>query len=176
MEVRHSLSPGPVPVYLGLGSNLGDRRENLVEALHLLGETLTIERVSSLYETEPVGYEEQPPFYNAVCHAATEIGPFQLLSVIKGIEVALGRTPSFPNAPRPIDVDILLYGDLIIESPQLVVPHSRLEERAFVLIPLAEIGSDLVHPENGYSIGELAREVSGRDGVRKIGKLRDKDV
>ena len=171
MEVRHSLPPGPVPVYLGLGSNVGDRRASLVEALHLLGERLTLERISSLYETEPVGYEEQPLFYNAVCHAATEIGPFQLLSIIKGIEVALGRTPSFPNAPRPIDVDILLYGDLIIESPQLVVPHPRLEERAFVLIPLAEIGADLVCPESGRSIRELARGVSGRDRVKKIGEL-----
>jgi 2-amino-4-hydroxy-6-hydroxymethyldihydropteridine diphosphokinase len=176
MEVRRHLPPGPVPVYLGLGSNLGDRRSNLLNALHLLGERLTLERISSLYETRPLGYEEQPLFLNAVCRAATEIGPFQLLSVIKGIEVALGREPGFRNSPRPIDVDILFYGDLIIESPQIVVPHPRLEERAFVLIPLAEIGPDLVHPINGRSIGDLASGVQGRDGVRKIGKLRIKDV
>lgn len=176
MEVRRHLPPGPVPVYLGLGSNLGDRRSNLLNALQLLGERLILERISSLYETRPVGYEEQPLFLNAVCRAAVEIGPFQLLSIIKGIEVALGRESSFPNAPRPIDVDILLYGDLIIDSPQLMVPHSRLQERAFVLIPLAEIGLDLVHPINGRSIGDLASGVQGREGVRKIDKLRIKDV
>ena len=172
MEVKRHLPPGPVPVYLGLGSNLGDRRSNLLKALQLLGERITLERLSSLYETRPVGYEEQPLFLNAVCRAAAEIGPFQLLSIIKGIEVALGRAPSFANAPRPIDVDILFYGDLIIESPQLVVPHPRLEERAFVLIPLAEIGPDLVHPTSGRSISDLASGVRGREGVRKIGKLR----
>ena len=176
MEVRRHLPPGPVPVYLCLGSNMGDRRSNLLDALQLLGERLTLERISSLYETIPLGYEEQPLFLNAVCRAATEIGPFQLLSVIKGIEVALGREPSFRNAPRPIDVDLLLYGDLIIESPQLMIPHHLLEERAFVLIPLAEVGPDLVHPISGRSIGDLASGVQGRDGVRKIGELRIKDV
>jgi len=147
-----------------------------LNALQLLGERLTLEQISSLYETRPLGYEEQPLFLNAVCRAAAEIGPFQLLSIIKGIEVALGREPSFPNAPRPIDVDILFYGDLIIDSPQIVVPHPRLEERAFVLIPLAEIGLDLAHPVNGRSIGDLASGVQGQEGVRKIGKLRIKDV
>lgn len=176
MEVRRHLPPGPTRVYLGLGSNLGDRRSNLLKTLQLLEERLTLERISSLYETRPLGYEEQPLFLNAVCRAATEIGPFQLLSVIKGIEVALGRAPSFPNAPRLIDVDILFYGDLIIESPQLVVPHPRLEKRAFVLVPLAEIGPDLMHPISGRSIKDLASAVRGREGVRKIGKLRFKDV
>jgi len=175
MEVRRHLPPGPTAVYLGLGSNLGDRRANLVKALRLLGERLTLERMSSLYETQPIGYEEQPLFLNAVCHVTTQIGPFQLLSIIKGIEVALGRAPSFVDAPRPIDVDILFYGDLIIESPQLVVPHPRLEERAFVLMPLAEIGRHLMHPISGRSMRDLASGVRGRDGVRRIGKLRIKE-
>lgn len=176
MEVRHYLPPGPVTVYLGLGSNLGQRRAKLKKALQLLGERLSLERISSLYETWPVGYEEQPPFLNAVCRATTEIGPFQLLSIIKGIEVALGRVPSFANAPRPIDIDILFYGDLVIKSPQLVIPHPRLEERAFVLIPLAEIAPDLSHPGSGESIKELANRVEGREGVKKRRKLRVEDV
>ena len=176
MEVRRCLPVSPVSVYLGLGSNLGDRRSNLLRGLQLLGERIALERISSLYETRPLGYREQPLFLNAVCRAATEIGPFQLLSIIKGIEAALGRAPSFRNAPRPIDVDIIFYGELSIESPQLVVPHRRLEERAFVLIPLAEIGPDLVHPVSGCSVQDLASRVQGREGVRKIGKLRVRDV
>ncbi|MFQ5987427.1 MAG: 2-amino-4-hydroxy-6-hydroxymethyldihydropteridine diphosphokinase, partial [Dehalococcoidia bacterium] len=156
MEVRHHLPPGPVTVFLALGSNLGDRKANLEKALQLLGERLALERLSSLYETEPVGLEEQPLFLNAVCCVKTDVGPFQLLSLLKGVEVALGRAPSFPNAPRLIDVDILFYGNLVIETEQLAIPHPRLEERAFVLIPLAEIAPDLIHPVSGESIADLA--------------------
>ena len=176
MEVRHHLPPGPVTVFLALGSNLGDRKANLEKALQLLGERLSLERLSSLYESEPVGLEEQPLFLNAVCRVKTEVGPFQLLSLLKGVEVALGRVPGFPNAPRLIDVDILFYGNLAIETDRLVIPHPRLEERAFVLIPLAEIAPGLIHPVSGESIADLAVRVEGREGVRKIGKLRVKDV
>lgn len=158
-------------VYLGLGSNLGDRKAILEKALQLLGQRLQIERVSSLYETEPVGYAEQPPFLNAVCRAQTKLGPLQLFSVIKGIEASLGRVPSFPNAPRPIDLDIIFYGDLVMETPELTIPHPRLEERAFVLIPLYELDPGLVHPVSGESIKDLAAGVQGRAGVRKIGEL-----
>jgi 2-amino-4-hydroxy-6-hydroxymethyldihydropteridine diphosphokinase len=158
-------------VYLGLGSNLGDRKAILEKALQLLGQRLQIERVSSLYETEPEGYAEQPLFLNAVCLAQTKLGPLQLLSVIKGIEASLGRVPSFPNAPRPIDLDIILYGDLVIETPELTIPHPRLEQRAFVLIPLVEIAPNLLHPVTGESIKDLAAGVQGREGVKKINKL-----
>jgi len=171
MRVRHHLPPGPVTLYLGLGSNLGDRKANLGKAIQLLSQMLSVEQVSSVYETQPVGYEEQPLFLNAVCRATTEIGPFQLLSLIKGIEVAMDRVPSFPNAPRTIDIDILLYGNLIVEAPQLIIPHPRLIERAFALIPLAEIAPDLIHPVSGRSIRDLASGVQGRERVRKIGKL-----
>ncbi len=163
-------------VYLGLGSNLGDRQANLARALQLLGERLHIERVSSIYETEPVGYAEQLPFLNAICRAQTELGPMQLLSLVKGIEASLGRVPSFPNAPRPIDIDIIFYGDLIMEIPDLTIPHPRLEERAFVLIPLLEIAPDLRHPVSGENVKDLAARVGGREGVKKIGELRAEDV
>ena len=158
-------------VYLGLGSNLGDRKANLEKALQLLGEWLCVEQVSSLYETEPMGYVAQPRFLNAVCRAEIDIGPLQLLSLIKGIEASLGRAPGLPNAPRPIDVDIIVYGDLVMETPQLTIPHPRLEERAFVLIPLLELEAALVHPASGESIGDLVARVGGREGVRKIGEL-----
>ncbi len=163
-------------VYLGLGSNLGDRQANLARALKLLGERLHIELVSSLYETEPVDYAEQPLFLNAICRAQTELGPMQLLSLVKGIEASLGRVPSFPNAPRPIDIDIIFYGDLIMETPDLTIPHPRLEERAFVLIPLLEIAPDLRHPVSGENVKDLAARVGGREGVKKIGELRAEDV
>ena len=172
MRVRHHLPPGPVTIYLGLGSNLGDRKANLEKALQFLGQTLSMEQISSVYETHPVGNEDQPLFLNAVCRAATDIGPFQLLSLIKGIEVALDRVPSFSNAPRPIDIDILLYGNLIIEAAELVIPHPRLEERAFALVPLAEIAPDLIHPISGRSIQDLMSRVQRREGVSKIGKLK----
>lgn len=163
-------------VYLGLGSNLGDRQANLARALKLLGERLHVELVSSIYETEPVGYAEQPPFLNAICRAQTELGPMQLLSLVKGIEASLGRVPSFPNAPRPIDIDIIFYGDRVMETPDLTIPHPRLEERAFVLIPLLEVAPDLRHPVSGENVKDLAARVGGWEGVKKIGELRAEDV
>ncbi len=158
-------------VYLGLGSNLGDRKANLKKALQLLGERLQIEQVSSFYETEPVGHAEQPMFFNAVCRAETELGPLQLLSLIKGIEATLGRVPGFANSPRSIDVDILFYGDLVVETTELTIPHPRIKERAFVLIPLLEIAPQLVHPVSGESISDLAARVPGKEDVKKMGKL-----
>jgi 2-amino-4-hydroxy-6-hydroxymethyldihydropteridine diphosphokinase len=161
-------------VYLGLGSNLGDRKTNLEKALQLLGERLTIRQVSSLYQTEPVGHKEQPMFLNAVCRAETDLGPLQLLSLIKGIETALGRVPSFADGPRSIDVDILLYGGLSMETADLTIPHPRMAERAFVLIPLLELTPELVHPVSGESVKDLAAAVQGQQGVEKIGKLEGK--
>lgn len=158
-------------VYLGIGSNLGDRQANMEKALKLLGDTLQIGLVSSIYETEPVGYIEQPVFLNAVCRGLTELGPLQLLSLVKGMEASLGRVSSFPNAPRTIDLDIIFYGNMIMETPELTIPHPRLEERAFVLIPLLEIAPDLSHPVSGESIKDLAARVQGREGVKRIGEL-----
>ena len=163
-------------VYLGLGSNLGDRQATMEKALKLLGERLQIELVSSIYETEPVGYEDQPMFLNAVCRGQTELGPLQLLSLVKGIEASLGRVSSFPNAPRIIDVDIIFYGDVIMQTPELTIPHPRLEERAFVLIPLLEMAPDLCHPVSGESIKDLAAMVQGCEGVKKIGELEVGDL
>jgi 2-amino-4-hydroxy-6-hydroxymethyldihydropteridine diphosphokinase len=160
-----------VEVYLSLGSNLGDRRANLKEALRLLGESLEIASVSSVYDTEPVGVGEQPRFLNLMCCINTDIGPMQLLSLIKGIESSMGRDLSLRNAPRVIDIDIILYGDTIMKSPELIIPHPRMRERAFVLVPFAEIAPEVVHPITGERIDDLATRVEGRDGVVKKRRL-----
>jgi len=154
-------------VYLCLGSNLGDREKSLAQALALLCQQAKLEKVSSVYETEPVGYKEQPLFLNLVCQITTNLSPEELLRLAKAIEVRMGRVPSFPNAPRPIDIDILFYDNKSIRTQDLTIPHPRLAERAFVLIPLAEIASDLVHPELRRAVVQLADEAKGRSGVRK---------
>ncbi len=154
-----------VTVYLGLGSNLGDRQCNLAKAIELLSPQVKVEQVSSLYETEPVGYSEQPRFLNAVCSASTRLTPQELLTLAKGIESQMGRKPTFPNAPRPIDVDILFYGEQVFRSPELTIPHPRLMERAFVLVPLAEIAPNVIHPENGKTAIELLANAPGLEGV-----------
>ncbi|MBM4432645.1 MAG: 2-amino-4-hydroxy-6-hydroxymethyldihydropteridine diphosphokinase [Chloroflexi bacterium] len=149
-----------VTVYLSLGSNMGDREDNLKKALDFLSQRLRIEKVSSLYDTEPVGNPNQPRFLNMVCQAFTTLGPKELLNMVKGIESKMGRFSAERNAPRPIDVDILFYGDQVIETPELVIPHPRLTERAFVLIPLAEIAPDLKHPVFGKTIMEFKQGVA----------------
>ena len=148
------MSTEAIKIYLGLGSNLGNRQENLDWALDLLSQRVRMGKVSSVYETEPVGNLNQPRFLNIVCEAYTRLEPEQLLVLGKGIETKLGRTGK-SNDPRPIDIDVLFYGDRVIDTPELVIPHPRLHERAFVLIPLAEIAPELVHPVMGKTVTGL---------------------
>jgi GTP cyclohydrolase IV len=160
-------------VYLGLGSNLGDRKKNLHRALELLSKRAAIEKVSSVYETEPVGYKEQPLFLNAVCRISTELEPESLLKLAKKIEAELGRKPGFPNAPRPIDIDILFYDDEIVSDDDLTVPHLKLAERAFVLVPLAEIATQFVHPVTGLTVKKMLGDLGKVTGVRKWAEAED---
>ena len=155
-------------VYLGLGSNLGDRMANLGNTVERLSGKVAVKEISSIYETEPVGYEDQPLFLNAVLSGETELGPFGLLDFVKGIEAALGREPSFRNAPRPIDIDILLYGDMIVQTSKLVIPHPGIADRAFVVVPLNEIASGIVHPVSGKKVGDLLEQVGGIEGVKAV--------
>ena len=161
------MSNEPIVIYLSLGSNLGDRQEKLDMALGLLSQRLGELQPSSVYDTEPVGNANQPHFLNMVCQARTGLAPAELLALVKGIELKMGRTPHKPNAPRPIDIDILFYGDQVVETPELVIPHPRLTERAFVLVPLAEIAPDLVHPVSGKTVKELLESVREKQGVFK---------
>jgi 2-amino-4-hydroxy-6-hydroxymethyldihydropteridine diphosphokinase len=151
-----------VEVYLGLGSNLGDKEKNIARALELLGERGSVASVSRLYETDPVGLAG-PLFLNAVSLYCTDLGPEELLALIKGIEARLGRKEGRAN--RPIDIDILIYGDLVLKSETLTIPHPRLAERAFVLVPLAELAPKLVVPGTGETVSGLLERIS-RDGVR----------
>ena len=153
--------------YLCLGSNLGDRERNLARALELLSEKVQIGKVSSVYETEPVGYEEQPLFLNMVCRISTRLSARQLMRLIVAVETNMGRVRSFRNAPRSIDIDILFYDDAVVKTRHLTVPHPRLAERAFVLTPLDEIAPDLVHPEMNKSIAELSAALGKPQGVVK---------
>lgn len=156
-----------VTVYLGLGSNMGNRQGNLDRALDFLSQRLRIEQVSSIYDTEPIGNIEQPRFLNLVCQVYTRLAPGELLTLAKGIELKLGRALGKSNAPRPIDIDILFYGNQVFETPDLVIPHPRLAERAFVLTPMAEIAPDLVHPVSSKTIKQLLKEITEVQGVFK---------
>lgn len=143
--------------YVGLGANVGNRRENLDHAVELLAAEpgVRVLAVSSVRETDPVGYEDQPHFLNAACAVETELGPRELLERLLAIERALGRERTGPRfGPRTIDLDLLLYGNETLDEPGLTVPHPRLAERLFVLEPLHELAPDLVLPD-GRAIRDL---------------------
>ena len=161
-------------VYLGLGTNLGDRRVNLREAVHRLGGRVAIDGLSALYETPPMGPPDQPWYLNAACTGSTELGPEELLIFVKEIERGMGRVPTRRWGPRLIDIDILFYDDLILASPDLTIPHPGIPHRLFVLAPLADIAPELVHPQLGESISALLNKLStGSDDIRRIAESEE---
>lgn len=153
--------------YLGLGSNLGDRQANIQRGIALLAQVAASVAASSLYETVPQGFGAQPAFLNAVCRIWTPLDPFALLAHIQQAEAAAGRRRTFANAPRTLDVDILLYGRLVLQAPGLTIPHPRMAERAFVLVPLAELAPGLVHPVLKTTVRELLQRLPDRADVRR---------
>lgn len=158
-------------VYLGLGSNLGNREANLRAVLRGLWRMGRVEAVSSLYETEPAGGPAQPPFCNAACRWQTGLEPTPLLRFLQGLEREIGRRGGGERwGPRPIDMDVLLYGDRVVDEEGLVIPHPRMAERAFVLVPLVEIAAEVRHPIEGKSVAEMLAAV-GTEGVRRIAEV-----
>lgn len=153
-------------VFIGLGTNLGDRMENLAAARRSLPPNVLLLAVSPIYETRPWGYVDQPDFLNQVVKAETELAPLDLLAYLKQWEVRLGRSPTFKNGPRVVDLDLLFYDDLIFESPVLTIPHPGIATRAFVLAPLADIAPDYCHPISGITVRELLAGVDSGDVIK----------
>jgi len=155
-------------VYLALGSNIGDREMNLREAVRLLSESgIHIITISSIYETEPVDYLDQPWFLNAVLEATTKLAPSQLLATLRNIESQMGSKKAFAKGPRLIDLDILLYDNAAIDTADLQIPHPRMLQRNFVLAPLAEIAPTLRHPSWPANAAELLSDSPDASQVRK---------
>lgn len=154
-----------VTAYIGLGANLGDRFATLKQGVRRLAEFGVVDSVSSVYETDPVGYADQPAYLNAALRLVTDKTPTELMSHLLETEHDLGRVRTFANGPRTIDLDLLFYGDAVIEQPDLTVPHPRLHERAFVLVPLNDIAPHLLHPRLAISVGELLQQLGPVTGV-----------
>lgn len=156
--------------YLSLGSNLGRRPANLARARRLLERHgVEVLAASSIYETEPVDYTDQPWFLNQVLKARSQLDPASLLRLAKAIEAEMKRRPTVAKGPRTIDIDILFAADLVLETPRLVIPHPRLERRNFVLVPLKEIAPRLRHPVSGKTMTELAGASADPGRVQKLG-------
>jgi len=159
-------------VYLSLGSNIGSKRENIKKALNLLDDDKNVEvaHTSSLYETKPWGYINQPNFYNCVSQINTNYEPIELLRLIQTIETKMGRIKNEKWGPRIIDIDIILFENIISSSSDLIIPHPWMEKRAFVLFPLMELDNEIMHPISKRGIAEFAEAIGG-EGLKKIGRV-----
>jgi len=173
--LNHYMAETPETIiYLALGSNLGDRRAHIAAAVARLAPGVAVERVSSLYETEPAYVLDQPRFLNAALRGRTALDPHALLALLKRIERDLGREAGVRYGPRVIDLDILVYGERSIATEALTIPHPRMAERPFVLVPLAEIAPELVPPSWATTVGALAQVVRGHgDVLVRKGELTD---
>lgn len=156
-----------VIVYTALGSNIGDRRSNLQQAIRAVWEVAVVRRSSRVYETKPWGCIDQRDFLNQALEIETNLDPLSLLDEFKSIEARMGRQPTFRNGPRLIDIDILLYADWVLEDERLVIPHPRMHMRAFVLAPLAELAPDICHPVSGRRIADLLQTLD-TSGVNPV--------
>jgi 2-amino-4-hydroxy-6-hydroxymethyldihydropteridine diphosphokinase len=163
-----------VKVYLGLGSNLGDREVNLQTAVRRLGKHVAVDALSDLYETPPMGPPDQPWYLNAVCGGLTTLAPRELLAFAKAIEQQMGRIPTMHWGPRSIDVDILFYGDCVYHDSDLVIPHPGIRHRAFVLRPLADIAPDLIHPRLRKPVSALLKGcLQDSNQIRRIAERKE---
>lgn len=164
--------PKKLKVFIGLGSNLGPREENLGKALTALAQIgVELVRISSVYESPPADLPEQPDFLNIVAEVATALSPDELLSAVLAIERELGRERTVPKGPRTIDIDILLYDAISTDTARLIIPHPRMTERSFVIVPLLEIAPGAVFPDGTPVRRALAGIDSGKAAIRKVGEL-----
>ena len=161
MSKKHS-------VYLALGTNLGHRQDNLTQALQKLPPAVEIIAVSRLYETAPAYVFDQPAFLNMAVKGQTALTPTDLLAYLKQIETRMGREKTVRYGPRNIDLDIIFYNELILDTPDLQIPHPRMAERGFVLRPLADIAAEVVHPVLKQTVSELVTELPSEDGVLRV--------
>lgn len=159
-------------MHIGLGSNLGDREQNLLLAAQALSriDAVSVLRHSALFDSAPVG-PQQPRFLNAVVEVECDLPPERLLTILKQIEVDLGRTPGERWGPRPIDLDILLWGSTIVATPLLQVPHLHLHQRRFALVPLCQLAPHAVHPVLGVTFQELLQQAPAQDVARHVGAI-----
>lgn len=158
-----------VEAFVALGSNIGDRVGNIRKAIEFLKEKASVSNVSSMYETEPMYLVDQNWFVNCVAKLETNLSPRELLHYLKDVERRMGRTEGVRYGPRIIDLDILFYGDEVIRQDDLEIPHPGISERTFVLVPLAEIEPDLVHPVYGKTSSKLLAELNSNKSVTKLG-------
>ena len=165
----------PFNVFIGIGSNIGSRTQNCLDAIERISDFTVIEEVSSFYETEPVGNENQPKFINAVAKVNTMHSPLSLLNYLKTVEKKMGRNKTMRWTPRIIDLDILLYEDFVLKSQELTIPHAHLHLRRFVLEPLCELDPMLIHPELEMKLSEILNELEDDREVTKIGKFYTKN-
>lgn len=168
---------GLTTAYVGIGSNLPERAAHLTHALHRLDEVATVSGASGVYESDAVGCPAQPSYLNMVARLETELGPEALLERLQGIEAERGRERSFKNAPRTLDLDLLLHGDHRLDLPGLTIPHPRMTKRAFVLVPLLELDPGLVEPHSGRPyrdyLADLERDATGDPGATTVRRVAD---
>jgi 2-amino-4-hydroxy-6-hydroxymethyldihydropteridine diphosphokinase len=170
MVPNHKIAPSAKSsskrIYLSLGSNRGDRVGNLRRAMEQLNQVgVKVDRVSSFYKTEPVDFGPQAWFLNCVLEASTELMPMMLLRAVKSVEWALGRRPGVNKGPRPIDIDILLYENVVVRTAALTIPHERMNERRFVLVPLQELAPAARHPVSRRTVSEMLKDSPGLSQV-----------
>jgi 2-amino-4-hydroxy-6-hydroxymethyldihydropteridine diphosphokinase len=157
--MEHDQEQHPHLIYLGMGTNRGDRLANLAATIEALPPQVQVVRQSPVYQTPPWGYTDQPDFLNLVVEAQTALPPKELIAYLKDLELKVGRTASFRWGPREIDIDILFYNQLVYAEDGLEIPHPRLHDRAFVLVPLADLTPELIHPKLNSSVSELLSEI-----------------